>query len=50
MRAVLTRVNSASVAIDGEVVGKIGKGFLILLGVGPEKPWDSVFLPTKTTK
>ena len=35
MRAVLTRVNSASVNIDGEVVGKIGKGFLILLGVGP---------------
>ena len=36
MRAVLTRVNSASVAIDGQVVGKIGKGFLILLGVGPD--------------
>ena len=36
MRAVLTRVNSASVTIDGEVVGRIGKGFLILLGVGPE--------------
>ena len=36
MRAVLTRVTSASVAIDGETVGKIGKGFLILLGVGPE--------------
>ncbi len=36
MRAVLTRVNSASVRIDGEVVGKIGKGFLILLGIGPE--------------
>ena len=36
MRAVLTRVNSASVTIAGEVVGKIGKGFLILLGVGPE--------------
>ena len=35
MRAVLTRVKSASVAIDGEVVGRIGKGFLILLGVGP---------------
>ena len=35
MRAVLTRVNSASVTIDGEVVGNIGKGFLILLGVGP---------------
>ncbi len=36
MRAVLTRVTSASVAIDGQTVGKIGKGFLILLGVGPE--------------
>lgn len=36
MRAVVTRVLSASVTIDGEVVGKIGKGFLILLGVGPQ--------------
>ncbi|MBO5868236.1 MAG: D-tyrosyl-tRNA(Tyr) deacylase [Oscillospiraceae bacterium] len=36
MRAVLTRVNSASVSIEGKVVGQIGKGFLILLGVGPE--------------
>lgn len=35
MRAVLTRVTSASVTIDDELVGKIGKGFLILLGVGP---------------
>lgn len=36
MRAVLTRVSSASVTIDGAVRGEIGKGFLILLGVGPE--------------
>ena len=36
MRAVLTRVKSASVTIEGEVVGSIGQGFLILLGVGPE--------------
>lgn len=35
MRAVLTRVKYASVTIDGEIVGKIGQGFLILLGVGP---------------
>ena len=35
MRAVLTRVRSASVTIDGQCVGKIGQGFLILLGVGP---------------
>lgn len=33
MRAVLTRVRSASVTIDGSVVGEIGKGFLVLLGV-----------------
>ena len=36
MRAVLTRVKSASVTIDGQVTGKIGQGFLILLGIGPE--------------
>jgi D-tyrosyl-tRNA(Tyr) deacylase len=35
MRAVVTRVSSASVTIDGSVVGAIEKGFLILLGVGP---------------
>lgn len=36
MRAVVTRVKSASVTIAGETVGKIGKGFLILLGVAPD--------------
>jgi len=36
MRAVLTRVKSASVTIDGQTVGQIGQGFLILLGIGPE--------------
>ncbi|MDY4489793.1 MAG: D-aminoacyl-tRNA deacylase [Candidatus Faecousia sp.] len=35
MRAVLTRVRSASVTINGRVNGSIGRGFLILLGVGP---------------
>ena len=35
MRAVVTRVKSASVTIDGEVRGQIGQGFLVLLGVGP---------------
>ena len=35
MRAILTRVTSASVTIEGQTVGQIGKGFLILLGVGP---------------
>ena len=36
MRAVLTRVKSASVTIDGQCVGKIGQGFLNLLGNGPK--------------
>ena len=35
MRAVVTRVAHASVTIEGEVRGQIGKGFLVLLGVGP---------------
>ena len=33
MRAVITRVTGASVTIGGEVKGKIGPGFLVLLGV-----------------
>ena len=36
MRAVVTRVASASVTIAGKVVGEIGRGFLVLLGVGPD--------------
>ncbi len=35
MRAVVTRVSSASVTIDGKVNGAIEKGYLVLLGVGP---------------
>ena len=35
MRAVVTRVHHASVTIDGEVRGRIGQGFLVLLEVGP---------------
>ena len=36
MRAVVTRVKSASVTIEGKVNGEIGQGYLVLLGVGPE--------------
>lgn len=36
MRAVVQRVARASVRVDGEVVGSIGPGLLVLLGIGHE--------------
>ena len=40
MRAVVQRVTSAQVDIDGETVGSIGRGIVILLGIGHEDTED----------
>lgn len=36
MRVVLQRVNHAQVSVDGEVIGQIGKGYMLLVGFGPD--------------
>ena len=49
MRAVLQRVSSASVEVDGSVVGSCAKGFMVLLGIAPtdtksevERLWNKI--------
>lgn len=41
MKAVVTRVTSASVTIGGTINGEIGQGYLVLLGVGPHDTADA---------
>ena len=36
MKLVIQKVSSASVEVEGSCVGKIGKGFLVLVGIGKE--------------
>src|SRR6476661_3067143 len=51
MRAVVQRVSRASVTVDGEVVGKIGRGLLVLLGVsGRDSETDAVYCVDKILK
>lgn len=48
MRAVIQRVSEASVTVDGQVVGAIGKGYLVLLGVGTgDREADADYLAEK---
>jgi len=48
MRAVVQRVSSASVTVDGKQVGHIGAGLLVLLGVAPDDgPEDTAFMVRK---
>lgn len=47
MRFVIQRVTSADVKVDGEVIGQIGKGFLVLIGVSND---DTKEIADKITK
>jgi D-tyrosyl-tRNA(Tyr) deacylase len=51
MRAVIQRVSEASVTIDGQTVGRIGRGLLVLLGVGQDDAEaDARWLAEKVVK
>ncbi len=48
MRAVVQRVSRAQVSVQGEICGKIGRGLLVLLGVGQaDTKADSAYLAEK---
>ncbi len=49
MRAVLQRVRSASVTVDGQPVGSIGRGLVVLLAIGRgDEPDDEAYVVDKT--
>ena len=53
MKAILQRVTSASVEVEGEIVGKINNGFLVLLGVAQgdtEKEADALAAKISTLR
>ena len=47
MKALIQRVTSASVKVDGKIVGKIGKGFLVFLGIYEEDTEEKIEKLTK---
>lgn len=49
MRVVLQRVSRASVTVDDEIIGEIGKGILVLLGVADaDSEKEAIYLLDKT--
>jgi D-tyrosyl-tRNA(Tyr) deacylase len=50
MRAVIQRVTRAKVTVDGEVIGEIGKGLVVLLGIArDDTKLDAAYLAEKIT-
>ena len=48
MKAVVQRVSSASVSVNGDVLGRIGQGLMVLLGISDlDEPKDSIWLAQK---
>ena len=48
MRAILQRVSEAKVSVEGKLVGQIGRGLVVLVGVGKEDgPEDIAFIAQK---
>jgi D-tyrosyl-tRNA(Tyr) deacylase len=51
MKAVLQRVTRASVRVEGEIVGEIGRGLCVLLGVArTDRPAEAARLAAKTAR
>lgn len=51
MKLVVQRVEKAKVTVEGKVTGEIGKGFLVLLGIGPQDSEETAdFLVKKLCK
>lgn len=51
MKLVVQRVERAKVTVEGKVTGEIGKGFLVLLGIGPQDSEETAdFLVKKLCK
>lgn len=42
MKLVIQRVAHASVSVEGNVIGKIGKGYMVLIGIGKEDNEETV--------
>ena len=51
MRACIQRVSRANVSVDGQSIGEIGQGLVVLLGVGQgDQDFQAISLATKITE